>query len=193
MVFVQFFESMIYTTLPFISLRFRCSPLLKTENITKIHFSNICLLLWTQGSIKITWNWNGIWKWVSKESWFAISNDGNSDMEILIWNIFLSSWEFLTSFIYQNATLGGKKSNFLIGDWRNRIFIKYRFTYEFQTMKLLILILELHVNFPGDIFQTQRGNEIASPLNYSIIPSVLSFFSSLIFRIYSAILNFHKL
>lgn len=60
-------------------------------------------------------------------------------------------------------------------------------------MKLLILIIELHVNFPGDVFQTWRGNEIASPLNYSIIPSVLSFFSSLIFRIYSAILNFHKL
>ena len=43
-------------------------------------------------------------------------NDGNSDMEILMWNTFLSSLELLTSFIYQNATLGGKNSNFLMGD-----------------------------------------------------------------------------
>lgn len=45
---------------------------------------------------------------------------------LIICNTFLSSYEFLRKFLYRNA-ISGEKKNFLIGDLRNRVFIKSRF------------------------------------------------------------------
>ena len=143
------------------------------RNITKIHFSNICLPQWTQGSIRIIWNWNDIWIWVSKENCFAFHNDRNSQRQSNMEHFLKQLW--VSKFHIPKCHSRGKNSNFLIGDLRKRVFIKSRFTYEFKTIKLLISVPELHVCFPQDVFQTWRGNEIASPLNYSFIPSALSF------------------
>lgn len=51
---------------------------------------------------------------------------------------------------------------------------KFSFSYGFKTVSFLSEFLNFTCIFPGDVFQTWKGNETASPLNYSFIPSALS-------------------
>lgn len=96
----------------------------------------------------------------------------------LICTTLLSGCEFLVNFIYQNATPGEKTQTFQLEISETESLLnldfKFSFTCGLKTM-FFISVFELHMYFLRDVFQTWRGNEIASPLNYSFISSALSF------------------